>query len=225
MTGAACAGIVGSTPESDVQRSVQMAGTITAEEVAGNRPSSCAGRHRRVSRCVRRRGRTQRRHHRRGHPHRPQLSRRSAAPPSASPVLAAAQAVPSDQEISMTTDQHTRRRPAIWRAVRGVAAALRTLHRENTLGSCGGKPTGRPSPAPAHSPGSSPSTATSWPAATSPPHPAPPPETRYERRLRSNSLLSRQDMWSGLGCSSGSLALTLKRGHADPPAQLHQDRN
>jgi hypothetical protein len=133
--------------------------------------------------------------------------------------------VPSDQEISMTTDQHTRRRPAIWRAVRGVAAALRTLHRENTLGSCGGKPTGRPSPAPAHSPGSSPSTATSWPAATSPPHPAPPPETRYERRLRSNSLLSRQDMWSGLGCSSGSLALTLKRGHADPPAQLHQDRN
>ena len=33
----------------------------------------------------------------------------------------------------MTTDQHTNRQPAIWRVVRGVAAALRTLHREQTL--------------------------------------------------------------------------------------------
>jgi hypothetical protein len=126
----------------------------------------------------------------------------------------------------MTTDQHTRRRPAIWRAVRGVAAALRTLRRENTLGwelwwQANRATVSRTGPL-------------TWVLTLDghqlvgshlPTPPSAPPETRYERRLRSNSLLSRQDMWSGLGCSSGSLALTLKRGHADPPAQLHQDRN
>jgi hypothetical protein len=33
----------------------------------------------------------------------------------------------------MTTAQHTHRQPAIWRVVRGVAAALRTLNREQVL--------------------------------------------------------------------------------------------
>jgi len=35
--------------------------------------------------------------------------------------------------MTMTTSQHTHRQPAIWRSVRGVASALRTLHREQTL--------------------------------------------------------------------------------------------
>ncbi len=35
--------------------------------------------------------------------------------------------------MTMTTSQHTRRRPAIWRSVRGIASAVRTLHREQAL--------------------------------------------------------------------------------------------
>ena len=35
--------------------------------------------------------------------------------------------------MTMTTSQHTQRHPPIWRAVRWVASALRTLHREQTL--------------------------------------------------------------------------------------------
>jgi hypothetical protein len=34
--------------------------------------------------------------------------------------------------MTMTTSQHTQRQPSIWRFVRGVASALRTLHREQT---------------------------------------------------------------------------------------------
>jgi hypothetical protein len=33
----------------------------------------------------------------------------------------------------MTTSRPTQRQPSIWRSVRGVASALRTLHREQTL--------------------------------------------------------------------------------------------
>lgn len=33
----------------------------------------------------------------------------------------------------MTTSQHTQRQPSVWRFVRGVTSALRTLHREQTL--------------------------------------------------------------------------------------------
>jgi hypothetical protein len=33
----------------------------------------------------------------------------------------------------MTTSQHIQRQPSVWRFVRGVTSALRTLHREQTL--------------------------------------------------------------------------------------------
>jgi hypothetical protein len=35
--------------------------------------------------------------------------------------------------MAMTTNQHTHRQPAIWRSVRVVALALRTLQREQSL--------------------------------------------------------------------------------------------
>lgn len=35
--------------------------------------------------------------------------------------------------MAMTTNRYTHRQPAIWRSVRVVASALRTLHREQSL--------------------------------------------------------------------------------------------
>jgi hypothetical protein len=35
--------------------------------------------------------------------------------------------------MTMTSGQHTQRQPFIWRSVRAVASALRTLHREQIL--------------------------------------------------------------------------------------------
>jgi hypothetical protein len=191
-----------------------MAGTITAEEVAGNRPSSCAGRHRRIhdafavvaalsiaaivaATLI-------------GH----SSPARSAAPPSASPAPSP-QAVPSNQEISMTTDQHTHCRPAIWRVVRGVAAALRTLHRENTLAWAvvASQPGDRPPRRPARL----------GPHPRRPPagrQPPPHPTQRPRRRLGVSGAYVRArcsrggTCGLGLGCSSCSLALTLKRDHA-----------